>query len=223
MEQNEEIEMIVCPCCKTRTKHKKVWENKNREEEEGIWEIKNYFLMECLGCGTPILKKEYLFSEDLYINQKGEVEAKTTFWPTISFRDIEMKQISPLPMNVRKIYEEIIKSYNLKLYTLCAAGIRVIIEAVCKEENILQGDLETKINTLKEKGVITENIKEGLHQNRIIGNEALHEIRVFGDYELKTAIELIEILLESHYGSPEKAQALKDILNAKKEGWKKIY
>jgi len=222
MEKDEKIEWILCPSCKKLTKHKKVWENKSRYDEDGIWEITDYFLMECLGCETPIIKKEYVFSEDLNINQKGEVEPEITFWPTINFRDIEIKQISNLPINVRKIYYEIIKSYNLKLYTLCSAGIRVIIEAVCKEENILGNDLETKINGLKDKEIITENIKEGLHQNRIIGNEALHEIITFGDFELKTAIELIEILLESHYGSSDKAFLLKNILNTKKEARKKF-
>lgn len=221
-EISEKIEKLTCPTCKVETNHKLKWEHTIRSENEQneMWWQLEYELFQCLGCETPTLRKLDFFSENLGYNSQGDVVIipELTIWPPEKkFRTIEIKQIPNLPINVRRMYRETIDAYNFGLPTLCAAGIRSVIEAVCKEELIVADDLEKKIEVLKNKGIVTEKISEGLHQNRLIGNEALHEAEMFGDLELKTAIELIETLLDSHYASPNRTNLLKNFLKSKKE------
>lgn len=215
-ENQIKIEKILCPLCRLQTNHKKVWEYQDNynDEENGFWEEITYEVLQCLGCETPILRKRDLFSENIEFDKEGNVTIipEVTIWPKTSFDDLKIKIISNLPENVREIYRETIEAYNSKLPILCAAGIRAVIEFVCKEEKLIGDDLKKKIDQLKDKGIITESISEGLHQSRMLGNEALHDRKLFRNYELKMAIEMIETLLEMHYGSKDKTSILKSSL-----------
>ena len=41
-----------------------------------------------------------------------------------------------VPRFIKDIYEEAVKSYNVDSLILCSVGLRMIIEAVCKEKGI---------------------------------------------------------------------------------------
>ena len=77
-----------------------------------------------------------------------------------------------MPPTLRRLYKEIIDCFNLESYTLCAAGLRAIVEAVCADQGVKNGpvevtkkggvkaivkkkDLEGKISGLHDKGVPT--------------------------------------------------------------------
>ncbi|MBS3108208.1 DUF4145 domain-containing protein, partial [Candidatus Woesearchaeota archaeon] len=160
MRSEKEIRKIICPKCNVETNHKQVWNSGNlgwTDEDSGMWEKTEYRLFQCMGCETPTLSKTDIFSEDLEENVK--------LWPNrpnsgISTRAIKI--IYDAPPVVKRIYRETIEAFNLELTTLCAAGIRVIIEAICREENADGKDLKEKIDSLKNKGIISEKLCEGL-------------------------------------------------------------
>jgi hypothetical protein len=119
------------------------------------------------------------------------------------------------PLVVKRIYRETIEAYNNELPTLCAAGIRSVIEAICKDKDIQGRDLKERIEKLKEEGVITSDFAEAIHENRLLGNDALHELKLFGDTELKTAIELIESFIDFLYEAKNKKEILKAFRESK--------
>lgn len=222
MTKETNAEKILCPTCGVETNHKIVWKSKDinlNDEDSGVWDQTNFDLLQCLGCETPTLRKKYLFSEDMNFQEiDGENVAipDITLWPKTEYRMLKLKFMLNSPPSVKRVYRETIEAYNSELQTLCAAGIRAIIENVCKDKGIVKDDLKEKIDALKENKIITEDFAEGLHENRLLGNNALHESTLFGDTELKTAIELIETFIEMVYETKRKADLLKTFRESKK-------
>jgi hypothetical protein len=222
MKEKKKIEKILCPTCGVSTNQEVVWNSKElgwNDEESGIWESTSFDLLQCLGCETPTLRKKYLFSEDLNmarIDGKDVIIPEVTLWPKTSYRMLKLKYMLEAPPSVKRIYRETIEAYNNELQTLCAAGVRAIIETVCKDKGIIKEDLKEKIDELRNKGLINSDLAEALHENRLLGNDALHESILFGDTELKTSIELIEAFIDIIYETKNKAKLLKILRESKK-------
>ncbi len=139
---------------------------------------------------------------------------------------MQTKAFYEIPRNLRRIYREVIESYNNELSTLCAAGLRTIIEGICSEKNVKDGiieltdkkgeikkvrrkNLQGKISGLAEKNILTKSNADILHEHRFLGNEALHELSQPSLEELKIAIEIVEHVLENIFEIPTKAKELK--------------
>jgi hypothetical protein len=115
-----------------------------------------------------------------------------------------------LPYNLEGIYREIIRSFNNKIYILCAGGLRALLEGICKDKEIDGHNLFEKINNLKsiktqneagqiEGSVIGSKHAEILHNHRAFGNDALHDLKVPNPTDLKLLIEIIEHTIENIY------------------------
>ena len=87
------------------------------------------------------------------------------------------------------VYRQTISAYNQRMLTLAGAGLRGDIEGVCKEKGIKGGNVKDKsgttkrsekldgrINGLSEKGHITNQQAESLHEIRFLGNMLRHEL-----------------------------------------------
>lgn len=207
MSKKQKKDKIHCSTCRIYTNHNIVWDFEKidqAEEADEIWWKTKYEALQCLGCDTVALRKEDVFSEDPY--------PKIIIWPKTNWRMIKTKFVnygSDIPQSIKRIYSETIQAYNSELPTLCASGVRTTIAAVCRDKNIKKSDLKKEIDELKNKGIITNNFANALHENRFLGNDAVHENAIFGDEELKAAIELVENLIETVYGIESKTSILK--------------
>jgi len=213
--KKEKIKSILCPNCKTETKHKCEWKQQKREEWAGgqIFLDNDDLVYSCMGCGYITLIKSKWFSENLIMGDDGNAEAdeEVHYFPKRDHKTIYPRvEYHHLPSKVKTVYEEVINAYNEDLLILCAIGIRALIESVCIEEKISGKDLKEKIDGLATKNIITKPLSEGLQENRLIGNEGAHRIESYTKEELKIAINLIEILLENHYTIAEKIAKLKE-------------
>ena len=191
-----------------------MWEKKVHEEydEYDIWQDTTYAAFSCQGCNTITFRILSTNSEEIEPSDNGEMSLTehVNYYPKRSMRMVKERiDIYDAPPKVRKIYHETIEAYNNELPILCGVGIRAIIEAICLEEGITIHGLDNKINALIQKGVVTAKLGEGLHENRLLGNESAHELESFGDQELMIAIRLIENVIESHYNTQSKIQFLK--------------
>ncbi|MCZ6624970.1 MAG: DUF4145 domain-containing protein [Deltaproteobacteria bacterium] len=91
---------------------------------------------------------------------------------------------------MKEIYEEVIEAYNRWVSTLCAAGLRALIDGICSQKGTTGKNLEARIEALK--AILPENIVTNVHSLRIMGNEALHELVSPRQDELRLAIALSE-------------------------------
>jgi hypothetical protein len=131
------------------------------------------------------------------------------------------------PMNIRRIYREVIESFNNELFTLCAGGLRAVIEGICVDKKIKGGkvkekqaddsiresfakNMEGKIEGLHQLGFLARHHAEILHAHRYLGNSALHELEMPTGAKLKIGIEIVEHTLENIYELGRKARKMKD-------------
>jgi hypothetical protein len=178
----------------------------------------NYQIIQCQGCET--ISFRHLHSN--YYNYP-DVDETEILYPK--------KRLSKKDFNVQKelkrIYQETIECFNNEVYTLCAAGLRTIIEGICEEQGIKKGpvieqqkdgssktvqkyNLEGKISGLSDKNILTRKEADILHELRLLGNKAAHQLSQPSPKDLTLAIEIIEHMLETLYEIPEKAKELRN-------------
>jgi len=136
------------------------------------------------------------------------------------------KAFHNVPSTLRRIYNEIVDCFNNDSPTLCAAGLRALVEGICAQLGIADGplevpgrgggmqivrknNLERKIAGLMEKRLLTHASAQTLHEHRYLGNSAVHELARPSADELRLALEIVEHVLEEQlYELPEKAAEL---------------
>lgn len=224
---------VFCLTCKNSTKHK-VLTSVDISDYEGSCED-DYFgwnntfqIIECQGCSDISFRKEY--SDSNYIDAD---DCSTEYiYPERTEFDWNTKEFFEVPSNLRRIYNETINCFNNKNLTLCGAGIRALVEGLCKENKVNDGmvssknpdgtikekrksNLEGKINGLHEKNILTTKNANILHKHRFLGNYAVHELEPPTKKELGLALEIIENVFEHLYELPEKSNQLGRILARK--------
>jgi len=219
---------VICLNCEIETNHQVL----TSIEEEGFDEKNDYHwnfiyqIIKCNGCECLSFREERFDSEMASNNEKQE----EILYPERSEKTITGKTFYALPDNINTLYHEVIDCYNRNILILCAAGIRALVEAICLEKKIVDGivdkkdsdgnnerknNLEGKINGLAEKGILTKEHADILQNHRFLGNEAIHEISIHNKETLKTAINIIEDILNYIYEIPDKGEKLKRTKNRK--------
>jgi len=208
----EEIEKkrLYCNSCKQITNH----ECKGRYKGvfgtiETLHEELTYRLWICMGCEIGVLEQAYWnpFMED------GEFEYD--YFPERSQNALVAKSYSKLKPKLAEIYMEAITCYNGKALTLCAAGLRALLEGICQDKKIKGKNLRTKIDGLQQF-LPNKNIIRNLHQFRFMGNDAVDELSAPKPREVALAIGVIEDLLNFFYELDYKSSQLREIRRKQK-------
>ncbi len=226
---------VMCAECNRQTKHvvlASVDKEGNEQYDEDVWIgwEDNYQIVQCQGCETISFRHLNWFSEYQDFNSSGHTER---IYPKRDANSIQAKDFRNAPNSLRRIYKESIEAFNNDCYTLCATGLRGIVEGICADQSVTDGpvevpaigggtqttrknNLEGKIYGLCEKGILTKASADTLHEHRYLGNEAVHELAQPSNAELMLAIEIIEHTLEQLYEIPEKALELKQKMAQRK-------
>jgi hypothetical protein len=168
------------------------------------WEKVVYRFWICAGCESATLEECWTMRG--YEDRDGKQIYNSTFFPRRTEYDVTGKHFKQLPKKLDGIYREAIQAFNDRLYVLCAAGLRTLIEGICEDKQVTGKNLEDKINALV--GVLPQNIVTSLHSFRFMGNDALHEITAPKPEDLRLAIEISEDLLNFLYELDYKARRL---------------
>jgi hypothetical protein len=216
---------IHCIACKRSTRHcvKVSLDTKGSQIDSDGWTVDwsdDYQVVECMGCETVSFRHQSWFSE---AQEDGPTES---VYPQRNKDAISATHYHNVPLNLRRIYKELIECFNNDSPILCAAGLRAIVEGICAKQGIIDGPIQTpakgggtqikrmktlegQIAGLHEKGLLTESSAQTLHEHRYLGNDAVHELVRPSTDELKLAIEIVEHVLEQLYELPKKAADLR--------------
>jgi hypothetical protein len=93
--------------------------------------------------------------------------------------------------------------------TLAGGGLRAIVEAVCLDQKVTGKNLQDRIDQLAASGLLAKTQADLLHEERYIGNTALHEIEAPGRSDIEDGLQIVESLLNTIYIAPIKAERLK--------------
>lgn len=222
---------IFCSECNRATKHDVVTSydlsGAEWDTREG-WSVDwngHYQVIQCRGCETLSFRHRSWFSED-FNPEFGEDGYTEALYPKRGGGIRPTKSYMNVPFGLRRIYREVIDTFNNDSATLCAAGLRAIVEGICADQEIIDGpvkkpkkgggtqivratDLAGKISGLNEKGLLTTASAQNLHEHRYMGNDAIHQLDRPSVEELRLAIEIVEHIFEQLYEIPEKALELK--------------
>ena len=161
----------------------------------------------CAGCEEETFEWEHVytdpkmadeFSRRYYPDRKSEPENGPLPRRTFQKLDPELKTL----------YGEVITCFNNDCLLLCTLGLRVLLEAICAEKAVLGGNLEQKIQALS-RFIPNESLIQALHAFRFAGNAAAHELEALSREDARTAIVVIEDLLNFLYELDYKASLMK--------------
>lgn len=187
-----------------------------------------YHIVQCLGCDNVCFANVYSGDDCQAVDENGHLFYDTayTVYPEEPKREVVNKKIfhqvinfTNVPTFINQVYHEVVAAVNTGANLLPAAGLRTIVEAICKDIEVSDGfvynedgthmeknggrvrsnKLQGKINGLQELGVITLPQRNILHQVRKLGNYAVHEIEFPKRRTISLGIEIIEKTLENIY------------------------
>lgn len=166
-----------------------------------------YQIIKCAGCDyvsfrimqIDLQNEHYDFNGDLYYPKN------VTNYPVPlkGHKEFQWFELAELPIIVKSIYQNTLKSYANDSKILTGIGLRVCIEAVCNDLKINGKSLEIRINQLQKNGYISNGDKSLLHGIRFMGNDSAHDIKEPTSEELEVALRIVEHLFESVYILPE--------------------
>lgn len=176
-------------------------------EEAGFWWGGELQICQCMGCDEHRFRRTYRFSED--VDEMGNLSTSVDIYP-------ESKAISrtadPDLLRIRTvgaIYKETVQAMATGMPILCAGGLRAVVEAICREQGIRGKSLQDAIETMAQRNLLTRAQADFLHEERFLGNAALHEIAVPSTRNLELGLEITEGLMRTLYVLPKKAAELK--------------
>lgn len=200
-----EIWKIYCNTCNTETNHelrdKSVCQivtdydpDTNYRSPLG-WEDYEYRFWVCRGCDSAVM-------QELYIPVHTEEYAESEFYPIRKTVSRQVKHYWKLDRKLSVIYKEVVHSYNNQLTTLCAMGLRALLEGVCVNlgvtDEIARGP-EEKIGVLEENKLIPVHLLDSLLSFKFIGDQAAHKLHPGDLQEMNVAIEIMEDILNYIY------------------------
>ncbi|MDM5199266.1 DUF4145 domain-containing protein [Fictibacillus enclensis] len=228
-------EKVYCSYCKGKRNHKIIttYEEAADNYAEFHWHAK-YHIVKCAGCDTVAFVEQYgdedTWDYDKYSGEREWVDIYKVFPPeppkpseedeVLGGLKLKIKTFVHLNPEIKDLYVQIVKVFNLRFHILCAAGLRTLIEAICLESQITGGNLfdeEKKVRISNKKKEIYSTSLEGkiyglyqkqlilwdhcriLQEVRDIGNTAVHEIKHPSLLTLRQAIIIVEGILESIY------------------------
>lgn len=213
---SEKKHRIFCKECQKETLHKVIssFEERGSQDCGGgnffDWNCDNQ-IIQCLGCETVSFRTIASNSDDVEYEDDGKFYYKTIkYYPG---RTEGIKSISSyfIPWSVQQIYNETILALENEQYILAGIGVRAIIETICKDLNAKGSSLYKKIDSLRKKGIVTDDGSSTLHKLRILGNDAAHEVKAHDSKQLEVAVQIVEHMLDGTYIIPERVkQVFKD-------------
>ena len=210
MENNNKIIKCYCDSCERKTNHNILASEKMNSKDEEYWWSSSFLLVKCCGCETISFLKETVEERVIDYDKSGEIIYPThqmTYPNHKRFAD-PIKNLWPIPSNIVTIYKETINSLNNDCFLLAAAGFRVIIEAICIDNHIKGKSLETKINNLHRRDIITKNDRDRLHSIRFMGNDSVHAIKSPDKQQIRLVLDIIHNMLNGLYVLTDKCRQI---------------
>ena len=118
-------------------------------------------------------------------------------------------EVPGLPSDIRTLCNETSQAFRNGAFILAAAGIRAVVESICRERNCRGANLQQKIKKLN--GVLSIGDIRLLQIFRAQGNSAIHQAECPSLGELAAAIDVLEHLLRTLYVLPGRASEFKNL------------
>jgi hypothetical protein len=171
-------------------------------EDAGYVNGENHIFAKCAGCDAYTYAVEN-WSEDDWDSFSGVNHSAWKTYPRSESQRKPIEGLDELPAKVKLVYKEVVAAVDAQLHVLAGIGLRALIEAICRDQEITGGNLETLIDGLATSGVLSKAQAEMLHAHRFLGNAAAHQVVSALPSELDAALEIAENILRTIYVLPK--------------------
>jgi hypothetical protein len=160
----------------------------------------------CCGCesATLVHSWEMIGAE----GEPGAPQREVHMYPPRTAGKKDEKYFIKLPRQLSNLYGEIVGAFNSGSILLCTLGLRALIEGVCTDKGLTDGNLERKIDGLL-RFFPNKTLIDSLHGFRFAGNDAAHDLEAMYPSEASDAIDIMADLLNFLYEFNYKASQLK--------------
>jgi hypothetical protein len=207
-----------CNSCSKQTNHQLLFVKKvvTREDYEVLEVdvkekiIEEFMTIQCKGCDEVSFL--HRLSGDLFVDSEGKKQFLEFNYPEeeypSEFDTLKDQQVLQLPSVLKNVYQEIVTALDSGANLLAGVGLRILVEAICMEQNISGSNLKEKIIELEKRGLISKNEVPILDKLREIGNTAAHRIKAFPSDKLSYALNIINHALTNIYILPKISEKL---------------
>lgn len=122
------------------------------------------------------------------------------------------KEFSDVSSPICDAASEAYACYSIRSYRAAILLARSVVEAVAKDQGVSDGSLVVKINTLRERQVISPLVADTAHEIRYMGNEMAHGdfVREVTEDECNDVLNFMSVLLESVYQQPARLSRFRE-------------
>lgn len=216
MSDSEKTLRVMCAECGHQYRNHRILHEKPLHYCDGPFEpthlIVYHRFVECMGCDSL----KYVTSKQDPLQDDPEERMEYDFKVYPDAPDVSVLrepafglEEAEIPSNVWKMYTETLQAVNTGIRTLAGGGLRATVEAICLDSGITSGSLQQKIDELANKNLLTKSQAELLHEERYLGNAALHEMETPSTNALEDGLGIVEGLINTIYILPDKAKRLR--------------
>lgn len=211
MPGNEVVKVMCTACGGGLRNHKVLREVEDHWSNEDASGGTTYQIVQCQGCDEIRFRTATWHSDD-YNPETGEPDSFIRVYPEhiANARKPMVDDPLDLPPEVDRIYRETISALNAGTLILAGAGLRAIVEAICINANAPGGNLQQKIDGLVTLNLLAQPQAELLHEERYLGNSAVHEVEPPARKHIEDGLAIVETLLNTMYIAPTSAQRLRE-------------
>jgi hypothetical protein len=179
------------------------WQEEEIGEQGGI----THEICICRGCDTVRFRQ--VIWDTMDTDDEGQPLLKIRIFPELGASERAAVEVNDFPNRVGRIYLETVRAMNAGALILAGGGLRAIVEAICIDQNVDGRTLQNKIDDLVSKGLLAKPQADLLHEERYIGNAALHEISPPAKADIEDGLVIVEGLLNTIYTLPDRAKRLR--------------
>ena len=181
--------------------------NSDGSVDHDIEEHYTWILLKCPVCRKISLIQKYT-DESMY-NLITHIEDYyiSNIYPLNSYK------MDNVPSNIASAFEAALKIRNINT-DLCLAGLRKVLELICKDNKAVGRTLEKKIDDMINKNVFPKEMEVAYWIIRQVGNKAVHDkVIELTKYDINEIVTLLYAIINYLYIIPNKMIKLKDKLN----------
>jgi Domain of unknown function (DUF4145) len=150
---------------------------------------------------------------DCYSLVFGEIVNKNIV-STFPYKTVDFNSVD-IPEKIILTFKEALGCFSNQFYVAAGVMIRKTLEELCDFEGAVGSNLHKRIEDLKIKITISNDLKDAISELKLLGNDAAHiELKDFeniGNDEIEVAIEIIKELLKSLYQQKNLVQRIKNL------------
>jgi hypothetical protein len=190
-----------CIICARPTNHTVLTEHTESERDEYARDLK-YQVIRCAGCNHISFREVCIDLETTYVDESGKIcrmPETVRCYPKFIKHHKKINDTHYFPPEVANIYNEVLHALQEEAFILAGMGLRLAVEAICRDQGIRGKSLRQKIGKLAAEGYISKRDAVRLCAVQFMGNDPSQEIIDPGKQSLDSALQILEHLFSTVY------------------------